>query len=284
MSKIANEFVQRPKESSFLIREFKEEAFSAPYHSHREYELTLVTGGCGKRYVGSHIADFQPGDLVLLGSGLPHCWKLGDKVTRNELPGALVIHFDYAFLGEHFMNCPENQHIKNLLRRSVGGIKFDRDLQHQIIKTGCLKNRFERLINFLEILNDLASAHNFKILDQNDGLLNQTSEHDGRIKKVFAYIVENFHNRMTLEEVAELINMTPQAFCKYFKAATRKTFTDVVIDYRIDYASSQLTSTEKPVSTIGFESGFGDRSYFSKKFKKKTGYAPSQYRKAFKRL
>src|ERR1700734_3628031 len=76
MIKASYEVVQPITGQSFLFRKFDNSAFDAPYHFHPEYELTYILDGSGKRYVGSHMEDFGPGDLVLLGPNLPHCWKL----------------------------------------------------------------------------------------------------------------------------------------------------------------------------------------------------------------
>ena len=75
--------------------------------------------------------------------------------------------------------------------------------------------------------------------------------------------------------------MTPEAFCKYFKKLTRKTFIEVVNDYRIDFAIGQLVKTEKAIVQIGFDSGFNDISNFYKTFKDRTGTSPLGYRKTF---
>ncbi len=70
-------------DQSLLIRKFEEVAFTAPYHFHPEYELTMILKGEGKRYVGSHMAPYTAGDLVLLGANLPHCWKT-DTIIRID--------------------------------------------------------------------------------------------------------------------------------------------------------------------------------------------------------
>ena len=77
--------------------------------------------------------------------------------------------------------------------------------------------------------------------------------------------------------------MTPNAFCKYFKKITRKTFMETVIEYRINYATQQLVQTDKPISEISFDSGFGDVSHFYKMFKHKMHQSPLNYRKIFMR-
>src|SRR5699024_8985040 len=172
MNKITNEFVQKPNKASFLVRKFDKQAFDAPYHAHKEYELTLITGGSGKRYVGSHIADFTAGDLVLLGPHLPHCWKLEEKLKGRKLPGAIVVHFDYDFMGSDFLERPETRDIRELLGRAGGGIKFhpENKLRKRIEQLDTKYKGLKRLTAFLELLNDLAGIKSM-ILDQNDTLL-----------------------------------------------------------------------------------------------------------------
>src|SRR6185312_14707554 len=77
--------------------------------------------------------------------------------------------------------------------------------------------------------------------------------------------------------------MTTNAFCKYFKKITRKTFMETIIEYRLNYAIQQLVQTDRPISEIAFESGFGDVSHFYKMFKVKMNLSPLNYRKKFRR-
>ena len=95
--------------SGFQIKHVKQARFDAPYHFHPELELTLIIAGEGKRFIGNQITDFRPGDLVLLGENLPHCWQNHRKDWLLEDPDpegaqALVIHFRKDFLGEEFLS------------------------------------------------------------------------------------------------------------------------------------------------------------------------------------
>jgi AraC-like DNA-binding protein len=100
---------------------------------------------------------------------------------------------------------------------------------------------------------------------------------------VFAYLVENFRQQVSLDVAAGIANMTTNAFCKYFKKITRKTFVETIIEYRLNYATQQLVQTDKPISEISFDSGFGDVSHFYKTFKSKMHLSPLNYRKKFMR-
>ena len=287
MIKASYEILQPANGQSFLFRKFDSFAFDAPYHFHPEYELTYILEGRGKRYVGSHMQNFTAGDLVLLGPNLPHCWKLeqgGDTETKGS---AIVIQFDGAFLGDDFFNKNELQHIKRLFQKSGSGISFYGDTQKNVCQSllalSSEESSFRMLIGLLEALQRLAQSSEYHQLDQNQVIGERTLAEQERINPVFAYLVDNFRHHVTLDEAAGIANMTTNAFCKYFKKITRKTFMETIIEYRLNYAIQQLVQTDKPISEIAFESGFGDVSHFYKMFKVKMQVSPLNYRKKFMR-
>jgi AraC-like DNA-binding protein len=118
-------------------------------------------------------------------------------------------------------------------------------------------------------------------LNKKNSVAIQTDDSRERINKAMGYIVENFHDKVSLNEAAAITCMTPNAFCKYFKKITRKTFMETVIHYRINFATQQLTETDKSITDICFESGFGDVSHFYKTFSSKMEMSPLNYRKQF---
>ena len=271
--------------NSFLIRSFNEKAFSAPYHFHPEYELTLILKGEGKRYVGSDLAVYGAGDLVLLGANLPHCWK-SENIKRGKVnASSLVIQFTHDFLGADFFSKPEMANIRRLFERSRYGIQFLNDTAIETKESLSLVDQeekpFKKLISFLEVLQRLAVSKQYQLLDKQQNRFVHSSSEQKRINEVMAYIVDNFRKGINLDEAAHVVRMTPTAFCKYFKRMTRKTFMETVMDYRINFATQQLVDSDKPVSDIGFESGFGDISHFYKTFKNKKKLSPLNYRKRF---
>ncbi|WP_259066742.1 helix-turn-helix domain-containing protein [Mucilaginibacter sp. X4EP1] len=287
MIKATYEVLKPSNGQSFLVRRFASVAFDAPYHFHEEYELTYILSGSGKRYVGNHMEDFTAGDLVFLGPNLPHCWKLEPAKDEKAEGSAIVIQFNASFLGNDFFNKGELKYIKKLFQRSSSGISFKRSIQtaikNRLIVLGDEKNSFKMLIELLEILQRLATSNDFNLLDQNSVVAERTLAEQERINPVFAYLVDNFRSHVSLDEAASIANMTPNAFCKYFKKTTRKTFMETIIEYRINYATQQLVQTDKPISEISFESGFGDVSHFYKMFKLKMSASPLNYRKKFMR-
>ena len=285
MNKPSFEVLQSSHQNSFLLRSFKEMAFTAPYHFHPEYELTLILKGKGMRFVSHNMEDYVIGDLVLLGSNLPHCWKTDDIIEGEINAHSIVIQFSKDFLGEQLFLKPEFSSIQELLQRSGNGIRFSEEIQcitkKRMIALVEEENNFKQLMSFLEILHDLSTTESFKLLSNDTVNAQQSLADKQRINPVFTYIVENFKKSVSLNVAAEIANMTPNAFCRYFKKITRKTFMETVISYRINYAVQQLVHTNQLVSQICFDSGFTDISHFYKLFKTKMKMSPLSYRKKF---
>jgi len=283
MSKASVEILSAPGTSSFLIKKFDRRCFDAPFHFHPEYELTYITEGSGKRFVGHNMTGFQKGDLVFIGSNLPHCWKLDPD--QNSKGSSFVIQFHRDFMGRDFWQSSEMEIIQKFLKRSSAGIEFKGKIKQEIkelmIASFNEKTNFKKFIYLLEILNTLAASKEFIQLNKKNAILSQSDINQERSNKVFAYIVEHFRNNLSLQEAAQTIGMTSTSFCKYFKKTTRKTFIETVIDFRINYARQQLIETDKTIVNICFESGFRDMSHFYKTFTSRMEISPLNYRKQF---
>lgn len=285
MSKASFEIITSSKKESFLIRKFDKKGFTAPFHFHPEYELTFITEGNGKRFVGNNMAGFQNNDLVFIGSNLPHCWKINP--AKNTKAGSIVIQFTYDFLGKEFFNLPELSQIQKLLIKSESGIEFRGKIKEQVRESMLSvfneKNNFKKVIILLEILNKLSISKENILLNKKNNSSIQSDNNRERINKVLAYIVDHFRDEISLNEASQIIGITPNAFCKYFKKLTRKTFMETVIDYRINFATQQIIETDKSIADICFESGFHDMSHFYKMFTSRMEISPLNYRKQFLR-
>jgi AraC-like DNA-binding protein len=266
--------------SSFYFSKYVENANSKAHlwHYHPEIELVYVNGGAGKRQIGSHISYYTNGDLILIGSNLPHCGFTNEQTgNKNET----VIQMKPDFLGDDFLEISEMKNIRNLFNQAKAGIAFEGETKKKIGKKIELMEKqspFERLLTMLDILNELELSNEFKILNADGFSMEMQMQDNDRINTVFNYVKDNFQEHITLEEVAVLVSMTVPSFCRYFKKITHKTFTKFVNDYRLVHASKLLA--EKPISIteICYESGFNNFSYFNKSFKEFTGKSASQYR------
>lgn len=269
--------------SSFTSLKFQrnENIKSHVWHYHPEVELIFVCKGSGKRQIGSNISYFSDGDLVLIGSNLPHC-GLTNENTNNDYE--MVIQFKPDFLGENIWETPEMQRISALLEKSKAGIVFEENIKKTVGKKIAEMHEMSslnKLLTFLEILDELATTQDYRILNAGKYYLQTQVEDNERINHIFNYVKDHFKEQITLEEIADLANMKVPSFCRYFKKITNKTFTQFVNEYRITHSLKLLAEQPLSITEVCFESGFNNFSYFNKTFKEYIKKSPSQYRKEF---
>lgn len=270
-------------ESSFTSLKFQrnENIKSHVWHYHPEVELIFVCKGSGKRQIGSNISYFSDGDLVLIGSNLPHC-GLTNENTNNDYE--MVIQFKPDFLGENIWETPEMQRISALLEKSKAGIVFEENIKKTVGKKIADMHEMsslKKLLTFLEILDELATTQEYRILNAGKYYLQTQVEDNERINHIFNYVKDHFKEQISLEEIADLANMKVPSFCRYFKKITNKTFTQFVNEYRITHSLKLLAEQPLSITEVCFESGFNNFSYFNKTFKEYIKKSPSQYRKEF---
>jgi AraC-like DNA-binding protein len=275
------EKIYNREDASIKVMHLETKTFDHPYHYHPEYELTLITAGSGHRFVGDHTDTFVSTDLILLGKNLPHCWL--DFGQSKHLVSAVVIQFSEDCFGKSFFDLPEMHKIQLLLKRAGRGIQF---LKTEESLLDALKNMPamsgpDQFISFLSILNQLSCSDDFAILSTSEYNMSQTDVKFSRIDKVFDYVSNHFRSVVDLSATAELVNMTPSAFCHYFKKYTKKTFTQYVNEVRIGYACKLLMENDLNVSEVCYQSGYNSLSRFNKCFKKITKKTPLHYRKHF---
>ena len=102
------------------------------------------------------------------------------------------------------------------------------------------------------------------------------------LKKVLQYIGEHYSSPIRLSELAELVNMNEQYFCRYFKKNIGKTITEYINVIRVEKAATALAETEDKIIDIASACGFDNIGYFIRRFKKEKDMTPSEYRKKSK--
>ena len=117
--KAVYELITHKPENSFSVRQFSLPSFDGPFHFHPEIELTFIENSSGTRYVGGKVSDYEPGDLVILGKDIPHCWHSTTSQSDSLNPKSIVFHFRPEFLGETFLNLGELTMIRFLLERRM---------------------------------------------------------------------------------------------------------------------------------------------------------------------
>ncbi|MEH7222276.1 response regulator [Bacillus sp. JJ1566] len=98
------------------------------------------------------------------------------------------------------------------------------------------------------------------------------------IEEALQYIHQSYTEELTLQDVADHIHISRNYFSILFKKQTNQNFIDYVIELRVKKAKELLVHTKMKVYEVAKQSGFKDVKYFSKLFKKMTGYSAGDYR------
>lgn len=248
------------------------------WHFHPEYELVYIEGADGTRHVGNHISEYKETDLVLIGSNIPHLnFDFGVKTSYREE----VLHIKPSFIKTFVDPLPELQSLNRLMELSRYGLAFYGETKKEVgtsLKTLHTLKPFEYFMAILQILKRLSQSNEFELLHTQPYKNRYSKKEQHRIRNIYALIDERYQNKIAVDEVAELCNLTKPAFCRYFKKATGSTFVEFLNQYRISQ-SKRLLLTGKNVSETCFECGFESLSYFNRTFKKVTGENPSAFKK-----
>lgn len=268
--------------NSLLIGKKSFPHFLKVWHYHPELELVIILESNGTRFIGDNIEPFSKGDIILIGKNLPHMW-LNDKeyFEKDSMlkAKAVSIHFNEHFAGEGFFNMPEMKSIKELINRAKYGIKFSGELKSvsKWIKSINNLGGFDKTIKFFKILHFLSEHKDYRLLSSS-GFIN-SFEISGKknLENVYEYIIKNFRENITLNDVAEVACMNPSAFSRFFKRVNRKTFSEYLNEVRVGYSCKLLMEAKSNISEICFESGFNNISNFNRQFKKTMKYSPTEY-------
>lgn len=285
--KLMHEQIDFPGRSAVKVKLREMPHFTYPWHFHSEYEILLVIKGFGTSFVADNIEEFESGDLVLLGNNLPHFWKSDESFLAESSKKKIkymVVQFSNEFFKEAISEYPEFYLIKELLERSSRGIRFNKKFSEKA-KIKLMKlaksSGFERTVLLLNFLQCLAKTNEYRFLA---GELYQAKDHDftnDRLKKIMLFLNSTYLKRVELSAVADVANLHPSAFCRFFKEKTGKSLSEFVNDMRISYACRLIIEGKMSVSQICFESGFNNISNFNRTFKNHTGFTPSNYFKEF---
>jgi AraC-like DNA-binding protein len=261
--------------------------FDPNWHFHPEYQIFLVLKGTGTRFVGDHVAPFKKGDMVFTGPNLPHLWQsdheyfIDDKELITE---GIVIYFPENFLGKDFLQKNEMHKVKQLFQQAQRGLEIFGETHQQVSE---LMHRmlqvedFDQVLVLLNLLNIISNSSEYKLL-ATEGYSNSMKETEtDRMNRVHAYVLKNFREKITLDEVAAIANMSPSAFSRYFKVHANKTFSDFLTEIRVGYSCKLLTSQKNTVAQVCYDSGFSTLSNFNRQFKATTHYTPLEYRRKY---
>ena len=278
--------IPRQPLSSFSVRQDTVPYINNKWHYHIEAELIYFKKGNGTQFIGDHIQNFNDGDLILIGSNLPHYWRFDTIYFKNECEvtaDVTVAHFREDFWGSEFMDLPENKPIRSVFEKAKRGISIQGNTKEEI--AGLLEKMLQtegsrRLMLLIEALTLISESQMIPLASIGFDHDYKEAEND-RINAIYEFTMANFRRHIPTEEIAAIANISPHSFCRYFKSRTRKTYSQFINEIKVGHICKLLIEDKISIKQICFESGFRNFASFHKYFKQVTGKTPLQYQKKF---
>lgn len=248
------------------------------WHFHPEFELSLIVRGTGTRFVGDSITHYQAGELVMIGSELPHAFVS----TPGDAQEAIVVQFRGDFLGSELFQRPEFSSAATLLERSRRGLRFGNGVPTGILSTLPDLPPAQRTLALLEILLDLADRADADPLasELHPGRLDRAG--GDRINAILRLLRARYATPVSLAEVADAAHLTPAATSRFFRRTTGVTITGYLNMVRVGVACRLLVDTDLPITEIAAEAGYQNLSHFNRTFRTMKGIPPRAYRARFR--
>jgi AraC-type DNA-binding domain-containing proteins len=240
-------------------------------HNHQFVEVELLISGSGVHILNGTSLKIEPGFAVIMAPSDFHSYLLTDN-TDLEI---LSLKFNADLLSDDIK--------KMFISRKVPvSIQMPDEQKAEIMRISEIiteksnaKDRFANITarNCIEyvctlILEEHEKVHGFS----RDDII------DDKCQKALSYIHLNFRKKLSLDDVAAYIHMTPTYFCTYFKQQTGSSFITYTNKLRVQLAYDLITHTDITLTQIYYESGFKSYTHFSKIFKEFYGHPPGYFR------
>lgn len=270
--------IPKPDKAGLIYELNIAESFYDKLHQHDEIQLSYIVAGTGTLVVGDTINNYHLGDVFVIGSNSPHVFK---SDAKSHVKSQMInLFFTKQSFGDTFFDLEELKEIQPFFNRSKFGFKLEskisdaQDLFLQLNEASKL-NKFLVLLKLLSLMvsADYTSLSSF-VYDKKYSVL----EGD-RMRNVFEFTLNNYDKPITLDEVSEAASMTKNAFCKYFKKRTNKTYIQFLNEFRVEKSMKLLKdNNDYNIAEIAFRCGFRNISNFNKTFKNIKGKSPSKFR------
>ena len=271
--------IPKPENTPLLLQEDRVENFFDQLHQHEEIQISCILKGEGTFYIGDRYGQFSAGDVFAIGQDLPHVFT---NQKTEEGVHMISLFFTPQSYGEGFFDHPEFKAFQNLFETVRLGCKLgsNREEARKLICSMRDEAPLDRFLSFIRLLqvfsrSQLMTLSSF-VLKKRFG-----EEEGNRMRKIMDFTFAHYGGKLSVPQVAEVASMTPNAFCRYFKQRTNKTYIHFVLEIRIDQACRMLQQDKDlPISEIAFRCGFNNLTNFNRKFRQFKGLTPSEFRNA----
>lgn len=270
-------------ENSVIVEEEIEQHFYTYLHQHQEIQLTWVLKGEGTLLAGNYTGHFGSGDIYWFGPNQPHVFRCDPIYFTNKnwlKAQSISVYFDVQ-KDQILANLPELEQLKNFSVRSVQGFRIEPE-DYVAMTEAFLRIRvqsgLQRLTAFLQLVDQVLNHSKHLPLSDEPVGHDLTEKEGSRMHSIYDFTLKNFSKDVSVGDAAEVVHMTPEAFCRFFKKHTRKTYVTFLNEVRVEQACRRLKSADdKLIAEIAYSCGFGNVSHFNRVFRKVTGKTPREY-------
>lgn len=277
-------------EKKIWVKKINKPHFDHPFHFHKLCELTWNEKSHGKLIMGDYVGNFSEGEIILSSPGLPHLWRCDPiyyKKDKKYYTKACGIYFPLELVAKICDDTPSINRYNALMNRAERGIRFQgktRVIMNSKIKEMVKSDGLRQLGLFLQIIDILSQSGEYESL-ASIGYKKSTNLNDiERFNEVYQFLLKNFHNDITLEEVANICSMSPPSFCRFFKQKTQKTFTLFLNELRIGHAKKLLQNENYSIKDICYECGYNNPVHFFSFFKRIVKQTPKAFRESLYKM
>ena len=273
-------------DESFFIGIFQDNLEKSTWHYHNNYEISFITEGTGKRIVADSIEEFHPGDLVFIGSNLPHVW-IAEKELRilSERTLEMVfLQFSANIFFPQMLALPEFKNIRRALELSERGIQIVGETLNEVseimLQLPYLKG-FDRMNNFFRLMDIIGNSSSNIHLASEEYMRKRFTTGNRRIAMLHDYLMHHYREEIDLKKLADLVSMAEGSLCRFFRMNVGASIFEYLNRIKVDFACKLLMDPDMAIMEICYDSGFSNLSHFNKQFRKNTGVTPTEYRKQF---
>ena len=252
-------------------------------HAHEFAELVIVTGGKCLHVTGHDSWELTAGDVFVIAGPREHEYReLVDlrlvnilyqpsqlKMGLLDLPSVAGYHALFTLEPAWRTRQPTNGrlHLNGKEMAQVIELVDRLEVELKAREPGFC---FMATASFMQIIGLLSRCYGRSPSPDGRALL--------RIGEALSHLERNIHREIDLEELASIAQMSRRSFLRVFQSATGTSPLAWLICQRINRACSLLRNTDRRVTEIAFDVGFNDSNYFTRQFRKVTGFSPRDYR------
>lgn len=258
--------------------------FYMPYHWHMEYEIDLVVRGSLTLTLNESQVHAKAGDIIFIRDGVVHG---GHPETTDTIYDCIVFNMKKMLAGSHtFQDRIEDvlKHvtlinkylpastpdIPQLMQHLFRSMK-EEHTGYELVVTGLL-------YTFLGFIFQQGLYHEAASLTLREHRRKRITQ----LKQTFQLINSQYQQPLTLTDLAQAANLSPNYFCRFFQKITHHSPIDYLNRYRIEMACLKLTHTNDSITEIAFSCGFNDVSYFIRLFRRYKETSPRKYKQLMK--